>query len=78
MTHCSSWPEFPNFSCFEGGDRTILGNNISILNFETCEALCIEEKENGCCGLDNENCFWYKDAITRINPSGISVACSKG
>ena len=78
MGHCSSWPDSPKFGCFGGNDRKVFRGNFSLSDYATCESLCIKEKENGCCGMDNGKCFWYKDAITGINHSGISVACTNG
>ena len=75
---CSSSSEFPNFSCFGGGDGKILGPYISLSDFAICKSMCIQENENGCCLLDDGKCYWVKDAITGISNSGTSSSCSKG
>ena len=48
----SSWLDPGGFGCRDGGKWKTLDNSLIIYMTERCEALCMREKEKGCCLLD--------------------------
>ena len=47
--------------------------------WKRCIALCIKENKNGCCGIDEEGCYWRPGSeVVRGNFSGVAVTCKGG
>ena len=79
MMKCSSWPESPTFGCTGAGDNyTSLHTTIETSDKDSCEYLCQNKGEDGCCYLnDAHGCHWKAGAeVAEDNGSGIAVKCT--
>ena len=64
---CSFWPDPGSFGCRDGQKWKTLDNSINIYMTARCEALCIREKEKGCCLLDEmHGCHWKPGAKSTL------------
>ena len=72
---CSTWPKAPGWTCEFGGKYKRLDTSMGISQTSECEALCHQQKANGCCLLSATNgCYWRTGAVVRPLSTSTSIA----
>ena len=77
---CTFWPASTNVGCTGPGDFKALDKTMNISMTANCEALCVQERETGCCNLgDQSGCYWKNGEPPGLQSNSTqmskSVAC---
>ena len=73
---CASWPEQVGFGCLDGSWKK-LDKTMHFGMTASCEILCQNVKETGCCYLkEGSGCWWRSGGRSKEGVgSGLSVNC---
>lgn len=78
---CSTWPNDEKYGCDDTGQFwKSLDDSLNTSQTSSCERLCIQQREDGCCWLGNDwGCQWVggSGVSSEEGDDAISVKCSK-
>ena len=75
---CLPWPERPTFGC-SGGEFKALDRNMRASDTASCQALCLQEQQIGCCYLSNKyGCHWMAGGSAQGDGNVMATSCYAG